>query len=190
MNMRYPTEELIAQINARLPDNDTGAISPAVMRSMLIDMVMSLRGTAAYMLRQPVDGNINHTFSTTSYEKISGLFVSGVARDPTEVNFSTALQQFTAAVAGDYVLWLYTSIAGSSNERVNIAAAIDGIVQTQVVAQSQLIGSTSFVSIGIQIPMRLAAGQIVDVRFAFPTAPATIDLSQSTAMLQLVPSRI
>jgi len=184
---RYLTNPLIALIEASLPDNSTGEITPAIVRQLLVDMVESLRPTGAYL----ANGNtITHTFSTTNWEVVPGVFTSGETRDATEIGVNVGANSFTALFSADYNSEVSVTIAGGASEVIDLAIGVNGVPTTFFRVEAQMLGATEPVSVNMTAYNALAAGDVVTLMMASRTAPANgVVIGPAGFIFRLIPSR-
>lgn len=184
---RYNTTEILNQITNRLPDNSAGAVTPAVLRAVLTDMVMSLRAAGAYLAGI---AGVTHSFVNAAFQVVPGLYSTSQSRDPTEIGVDTALGQFTALFESDYTFAGSFSVDGPSAEFLIAGVAIDGAVGTYFRSQVQMDGTGNKVELSIDGVVRMSVGQKAEVMFSAPSAPATISISNAALTFTLNPSRV
>jgi hypothetical protein len=99
---RQLTNQLIADLNSRIPDNTTGQVTPAQMRSVLTDVIQSLRPAFATMW-----GNHNTTpksvtlnSATWTIINATGMWPNFGLSDSTELDLSTTTGSFLVKFPG------------------------------------------------------------------------------------------
>lgn len=184
---RFNTEAIIAQINTRLPDNNSSAITPAVLRSILTDMVMTLRATGAYIAGTT---GITSNFPNTNFKQVAGIYTQQQTRDAAEITASFVDGEFTALYASDYNLKGSYTVAGAANERVLLGVAVNNVVGTYFKVEEQMSGVSNPTEINIDAVVQLSIGDKIAVWFSSATAPADITISNAASTLTLLPSRV
>jgi len=99
---RQLTDQLIADLNSRLPDNTTGTITPAVLRSVITDAIQSLRPAFATMWgnHSAAPKSVTLNSSTWTIINASGMWPNVGRSDPTELDYDTASGSFLVKFGG------------------------------------------------------------------------------------------
>lgn len=184
--MRYLTNPLIARIQAVLTDNTAGAITPAILRGLLIDMVESLRTTGSYMLRNT---DLAYNFTDNTYRTIANLFTSGETRDATEIEINVPAQTFTAKFAADYEATVSVTCLSASNETVDLAIGINGVPAVFFRADAAMEGTAAPVSVNMAAFVSLQLNDVVTLMVASRNAPSTVTFTSAGMIFQLLPTR-
>lgn len=103
MPRRKSTQELLTEITSQLPDNTSGAITPAVLRSVLNDIVLASQPAYGYLQQSP---NLAVTLGLTplqvsfqtEFESLAGQITAtaGATANVSPVYEGTTLFEFTA----------------------------------------------------------------------------------------------
>jgi len=127
---RLLTDQLIADLNSRCPDNTTGIVTPAVMRGLLTDVLQSLRPAFATMW-----GNHNASPKTVALNSSTWAVINGdgmwpnVGRsDPDELDYDTNSGAFLVKYGGYVHEQMGTiSFIGPNNRILNVSIGYNGI---------------------------------------------------------------
>lgn len=184
--MRYLTNPLIARIESVLTDNTAGAITPAILRGLLIDMVESLRTTGSYMLRNT---DLVYSFTDNTYRTIANLFTSGMTRDATEIEVNVPAQTFTAKFAADYEATVSMTCMSANNEIVDLAIGVNGVPAVFFRADAQMEGTTAPVSVNMTAYLSLQLNDVVTLMVASRNAPSSVTFTSAGMIFRLIPTR-
>ena len=127
---RQLTDQLIADLNTRLPDNTVGAITPSALRSVIADAIESLRPAFATMW-----GNHNASPKTLALNSTTWTVVNGAGywpnvgqSDPDELEFDTASGAFLVKFGGYVHEQMGTmSFLGPNNRILNVSIGYNGL---------------------------------------------------------------
>lgn len=184
--MRYLTNPLIARIQSVLTDNSSGAITPAILRGLLTDMVESLRTTGAYMVRNTL---LAYSFTDNTYRVIASMFTSGETRDATEIELNVPAQTFTAKFAADYEATVSMTCNSASNETVDLAIGVNGVPTVFFRADAQMEGTSANVAVNLSAFLSLQLNDVVTLMVASRNAPSTVNFESASIIFRLLPTR-
>lgn len=184
--MRYNFNDLITQINTRLPTNATGLVTAAVLRGLLVDFVESVRSAASYLTRT---GSPLTCACTAVYQSFANLMpvVSNSATD--EVEGLTTTQAITVKLTGNYELSFDITAEGASNIQLDVTTLIDGVEYVFCVSRVQLMGAGKPVSIYNAADIHLNANQNVKLGFKIETGTGDVLVGPCALGVRLLPSR-
>jgi len=127
---RQLTNQLIADLNSRLPDNNSFLITPAQMRSIITDVIQSLRPAYAMMW-----GNHNASPKTVSLNSATWTVINGAGfwpnvaqSDASELEYNVANGSFLVKFGG-YIHEQMGSMSflGPNNRILNVSIGYNGI---------------------------------------------------------------
>lgn len=127
---RQLTNQLIADLNSRLPDNNAFLITPAQMRAVITDVIQSLRPAFATMW-----GNHNASPRVLSLNASTWTVVNGVGywpnyaqSDSSELEYNLAAGSFLVKYGGYNHEQMGTmSFSGPNNRILNVSIGYNGI---------------------------------------------------------------
>lgn len=135
---RMPLDELEVLIANTIPDNTTGLISPADVRSMLLDVVQSLQASWAFMWgdhpNTPVVVPVTSTWTPLAG---TALYTDEGLSDPAELSANRATGSLGVQFP-DYVHYLSGNItvSGPSNRELSFALGHNGVPINGVVTET------------------------------------------------------
>jgi hypothetical protein len=128
--MRLLTDQLIADLNSRVPDNTSGAVTPAVMRSVLTDLIQSLRPAFATMWGNHNAAPKSVTLNSTTWTIInaSGMWPNVARSDAGELDYNQSTGSFLVKFGG-YVHGQQgkMSFVGPNGRTLHVSIGYDGI---------------------------------------------------------------
>jgi hypothetical protein len=128
MTRRY-TDQIIQELPNELPDNTDGSITPAVLRQMIDDVIMSLRpalaGVGGNHLGTPKQLTLNNTSWTVI--NVTGLFTSGEASNLAELGYDLATGAVVTKLAGyNHFVSGSISFEGPNARMLDLALGVNG----------------------------------------------------------------
>lgn len=127
---RQLTDQLIADLNSRLPDNTTGTITPAALRSVIADAIQSLRPAFATMWGNHSAAPKSVTLNSTTWTVInaSGMWPNAGRSDASELDYDTNTGSFIVKFGG-YVHGQQgkMSFIGPNGRVLNVSIGYNGI---------------------------------------------------------------
>lgn len=184
--MRYSFNDLIDQINARLISNSSGGITAAVMRSMLIDFVESVRGASSYMTRT---GAGLSCALTTTYQTVAGLMPNVVNSATDEIEGLTTTQTITAKIPGYYRVQFDLTAEAASNVELQVAILVDGVEYPFCTGKVQMLGAGKPLGVNNTAEVHLNANQNVKLGLRIESGTDSVIVGPVGIGCQFIPSR-
>jgi len=173
---RKTTAQLIAEIAALFPDNTTGLITPASLRTSLTNICDSF--TDAYGAMQGLPGVVQALTAT-----VAKLVVfDTVLRTSAEVTPSATNDNVTVSALADYAFEFTCTVAGANNEVVRLVMRVDGVETPWTFQTTLSVSNTaemSFSGIIVAIP----AGGVVDVGVSSTSGNQSPTFSQNVLIM-------
>jgi hypothetical protein len=129
MTRRY-TDQLIQELPNELPDNTTGAITPATLRQMITDVVQSLRPALAGIAGDHMAAPKLLTLNNATWTPIltSGLFTGGAGSSPEELDFNLTNGSLVVKLAGyNHFVSSVLSFEGPNGRLLDLAIGVNGV---------------------------------------------------------------
>jgi hypothetical protein len=128
MTRRY-TDQLIQELPSELPDNTSGAITPAVLRQMITDVIQSLRpayaGVGGDYLGAPKLLTLNNS-SWTAINSV-GLYTAGEASNVDELGYDVASGAVVTRLAGyNHFISASLSFEGPNGRLLDLSIGVNG----------------------------------------------------------------
>lgn len=183
--MRYMFDQLKSQITARLPDNSTGQITPAVLRGVLIDFVDSVQGAFVTLVRSDTQ-TVN---LTATLAPVAGLFAEITESAPDEIAADLPSQSATVLIDCAVEFSLSVVITGPVAERVAIGLTIDGVPYEFFQAEQTLPDLNAPVTLTASGFARLTAGQVLHCGLASLGGPQVVTIGPASMLVRLLPQR-
>lgn len=180
--------QIKAEIDANLPDNSTGLVTPATLRAVLQDMVDSLYSRLAGLFG---------AFPAPLSQSLTTLPVIYPVLTPTAVNnhpslftVNTATGKITTNFAGFGVnISLAAVFSAPANTDVYIELFKNNILVPRIFIADQGTGAGELKSVSYYLPAgQILVGDVFDVRLRSPQGPVSVAFTSLDVTIALQPT--
>lgn len=176
-----------AEINTLVADNTSGDISPADVRTCLLDITDStVNSTAWYASSTP---SLAVPLTTTGTIPPAPVPQSG-QEDPTLITVSTGTRQFTvqaAAVGFSVEIFCLVTMSSANNNKVSLDLYVNGAIQI-FGAEVVNTGPTDPSTISFAAYINAAVAGTLDMRLRTLTGAFNVDVLNSAMSASILPS--
>ncbi len=165
MTRRY-TDQLIQELPNELPDNTAGDITPAVLRQMINDVIMSLRPAFAGVYGTHTGAPLNVTLNKSTWTPINttGLFTDGASSEASEIGFNLTTGAIIVKLSPyNHFFNSEISFEGPNGRLLDLAIGVNGVPVTFFGA-TECLGNNilqTFSARGVAFPAQNASVQLL-----------------------------